>query len=70
MQARILDQVAGELPAIKIGKINVDDNGELAARFGVHTIPYLVIFKDGRKVNEYVGMREAQVLIDALQAVS
>lgn len=70
MQIPILDQVGETLPAVKIGKVNVDENGELAAQFVVNTIPYLVIFKDGRKVNEFVGLRQAQVLIDALQAAS
>ena len=68
MQNPILDQIAAQLPTVKIGKVNVDDNGELAARFGVNTIPYLVVFKDGKKVNEFVGMRQANVLVDALQA--
>ena len=69
MQIPILDQVAQKLPEVKIGKVNVDDHGDLAAQFGVNTIPYLVIFKDGKKVNEFVGMRQANVLIDALGAV-
>ena len=69
MQIPILDQVAEKWPAVKIGKVNVDENGELAVQFGVNTIPYLVIFKDGKKVNEFVGMRQANVLIDALAAV-
>lgn len=68
MQIPILDQVAEKLPAVKIGKVNVDENGDLAVQFGVNTIPYLVIFKDGKKVNEFVGMRQANVLIDALGA--
>jgi thioredoxin 1 len=68
MQIPILDQIAEQMPDVKIGKINVDDNGDLAVQFGVNTIPYLVIFKDGQKVNEFVGMRQAPVLIDALNA--
>ncbi len=66
MQLPILDQVAEKIPAVKIGKVNIDENRELAAQYGVETIPYLVLFKDGRKVNEFVGMRQASVLIDAL----
>lgn len=68
MQIPILDQVAQQVPAVKIGKINVDENGELAVQFGINTIPYLVIFKDGQKVSDFVGLRQAQVLIDALAA--
>ncbi len=68
MQIPILDQVAAKMPAVKIGKVNVDENSDLAGQFGVNTIPYLIIFKDGRKVSDFVGMRQAQVLIDALAA--
>ena len=68
MQIPILDQVAEKMPDVKIGKVNVDDNGDLAVQFGVNTIPYLVIFKDGRKVSDFVGMRQAQALLDALAA--
>ncbi len=66
MQLPILDQIAAQLPAVKIGQVNVDANGELAARFGVNTIPYLVVFKDGKKAADFVGLRQAQTLIDAL----
>ncbi len=68
MQIPILDQVAEKLPAVKIGKVNVDENSDLAVQFGVNTIPYLLIFKDGQKVGDFVGMRQANVLIDALNA--
>ncbi len=70
MQSPILDQVAEQLPGVKIGKINVDDNGDLAVRFGINTIPYLVIFKDGNKVADFVGLRQAQVLVEALRAAT
>lgn len=68
MQIPILDEVAVQVPGAKIGKVNVDDHGELAARFGVNTIPYLVIFKDGKKVADFTGLRQAPVLVDALRA--
>ena len=68
MQIPILDEVARQMPEVKIGKINVDDHGDLAAQFGVNTIPYLVIFKDGQKAADFVGLRQANVLVDALRA--
>ncbi len=70
MQIPILEEVARQVPNVKIGKVNIDDNGELAVRFSVNTIPYLVIFKNGLKVADFVGMRQANILIDALQSVS
>ena len=66
MQLPILEQVAAQLPDVKIGKVNVDDNPELAAQFGVNTIPYLIIFKDGQKAQDFVGLRQAPVLVQAL----
>ena len=67
MQMPALEQVAVALPDVKIGKVNVDDNPELAAEFGVNTIPYLLIFRDGKQVQSFVGMRQASVLVDALK---
>ena len=68
MQIPILDEVARQRPDVRIAKINVDDHGDLAAQFGVNTIPYLVIFKDGKTAADFVGLRQASVLIDALDA--
>lgn len=68
MQIPILDQVAAKVPAVKIGKVNVDDEPDLAASYGVNTIPYLVVFKDGQKKADFVGLRQANVLVEALQA--
>ena len=68
LQNPILDQVAAKMPWVKIGKVNVDENGPLATQYGVNTIPYLVIFKQGKKAAEFVGLRQAHVLVEALQA--
>lgn len=70
MQIPILDQIAENMPHVKIGKVNVDENSELAVQFGINTIPYLVIFKEGKKVAEFVGLRQANVLTDALNAAT
>ena len=67
MQLPILEQVATLVPDVKIGKVNVDENPDLAAQFGVNTIPYLLIFKDGKQVQSFVGVRQASVLADALK---
>ena len=67
--APAVEALADELDGrIRVAGVNVDDAPDVAARFGVNTIPYLVIFKDGKKVNEFVGMRQANVLVDALNA--
>jgi thioredoxin 1 len=56
MIAPILDELAGELQAqAKIVKINVDENPLVAGQFGVMSIPTLLLFKDGKKVDQKVG---------------
>ena len=59
----IVDEIAAERSDIKVGKINVDEQPELAAQFGVMSIPTLVVMKSGRIVNQAVGARpKAQIL--------
>jgi thioredoxin 1 len=56
MIAPILDELAGELQAkARIVKINVDENPVVAGQFGVMSIPTLLLFKDGKKVDQKVG---------------
>ena len=63
MVSPVLDEIAEERQDIKVGKINVDEQPELAAQFGVMSIPTLVVMKDGRIVNQMVGARpKAQIL--------
>ena len=63
MVSPIVDEIAAERSDIKVCKINVDEQPELAAQFGVVSIPTLVVMKDGRIVNQAVGARpKAQLL--------
>lgn len=64
MQGNILDQLDKELPGgqAKIVKINVDEEPELAASFGVQSIPTLLFYKDGQIVNKAVGVRDIAAL--------
>ena len=63
MVSPIVDEIAAERSDIKVGKINVDEEPELAAQFGVMSIPTLVVMKNGRIVNQAVGARpKAQIL--------
>ena len=57
MIAPIVEEIAEERSDIKVGKINVDDEPELATRFGIMSIPTLVVIKDGEIVNKLVGAR-------------
>ena len=56
MLSPIVDEVASERPDVKVGKINVDEQPELAQQFGIMSIPTLLVFKNGEKVQESVGL--------------
>ena len=53
----IVDEVADERSDVKVGKVNVDEQPELAGEFGVMSIPTLLVFEQGRLVNQAVGAR-------------
>jgi thioredoxin 1 len=56
MLAPSIEQLSTEYAGkVKIGKLNTDDNGDVAAKFGIRSIPTLLIFKDGQVVNQLVG---------------
>ena len=63
MVSPIVDEIAAERGDIKVGKVNVDEQPELAGQFGVMSIPTLVVMKRGKVVNQMVGARpKAQIL--------
>ena len=57
MLSPIVDEVAEERSDVKVGKVNVDEQPDLAAQFGVMSIPTLLVFQNGRLVNQAVGAR-------------
>ena len=63
MVGPILDEIAGERSDIKVAKVNVDEQPELAGQFGVMSIPTLVVMKEGRIFQQAMGARpKAQIL--------
>ena len=58
MQGEILEQIAADHPEYRIGKVNVDENRELAMRFGIEAIPTMIVFKNGQAVEKIVGLRQ------------
>lgn len=67
MLAPILEEVSQEIPEIKICKINVDKEPELASRFGVINIPMLVVMEEGKMVNQSIGFVMKQQVVELLQ---
>lgn len=71
MLTPILEQLATEKgDAVKIGKVNVDDSPDLAAQFGVRSIPMLVFFKDGKQMDSVVGVQSKDALIKRVEALA
>ncbi len=65
----IVEELAAEYDGkVKVAKINVDDNRELATRFGIRGIPTVMIFKDGNVHTSYVGVKPKEELASALDS--
>ena len=67
MLAPVIEELANERTDIKVGKVNVDDEGELASAFGVASIPTVVLMKNGKVVAQSVGYRPKEQLLDMLK---
>ncbi|MCL2671447.1 MAG: thioredoxin [Clostridiales bacterium] len=67
MIAPVLEDVAKEAPDVKVGKINVDEQPKLATRFGVTSIPTLVVMKDGVVVKKSIGARPKAAILGMLR---
>ncbi len=68
--APLIDELANENPNVKIGKVNIDDNPGAAQRFGVSSIPTLLVFKNGDVSDSFVGVRPKSQLQQALTSAS
>lgn len=66
MVGPIVSEIAEERSDVKVGKINVDEQPELAAQFGVMSIPMLAVMKDGKVVNQAVGARPKEQILAML----
>lgn len=65
--ASTITEVADEMVGkAKVGKVNVDEQSELASKYGVMSIPTLIVLKDGKEVERFVGGRPKQFLVDIL----
>ena len=67
MLSPIVDEIAEEVQTIKIGKVNVDEQQDLAGKYGVMSIPTLILFKNGQPVNKSVGAKSKAALLDFIK---
>jgi len=69
IQGPIVEQVAEQIRgAAKIAKLDVDAAAKIAQRFNISSIPTLIVFKDGKPVQQFVGITQAETLVSAIQA--
>ena len=66
MVGPVIDEIAQERPDIKVGKINVDENPELAEAFDVMTIPTLMVMENGEVIGQTVGARPKNAILAML----
>ena len=64
--APTIDEIAEEQSAVKVGKVNVDDEGELARQFRVMSIPTLMFFKGGELVQRSVGGKSQEEILEMI----
>ena len=67
MVVPMVEQIAEERPDIKVGKINIDEQLELASQFGIMSIPTLLVMRDGQVVKRASGARPKQAILEMLQ---
>lgn len=67
MLSPIIDEVAKEIDKVKIGKVNVDEEDELAAQFAVMSIPTLILFENGKPVKQIVGVQSKSAILNMIE---
>ena len=68
MLGPVIEQLAGQYPDVVVGKVNVDDEQELALRYGVMSIPTVIFFKDGKEIDRKVGVMPPEAFTQVLDA--
>ncbi len=63
MLSPVVDEIAEENSNIKVGKVNVDEQEELAMRFGIMSIPTLIVFKNGEVVKKTMGVQPKAAIL-------
>lgn len=67
MLSPLVDQVAEEVTSVKVGKVNVDEQPDLAVKFGVMSIPMLILFENGEAVKKSIGAIPKSQILDFIK---
>jgi len=71
VQDPILEEVAAEMKGqVLIGKVNVDDNRTLASKYGIMNIPTMLLFRNGEKLHQFVGVQSKERILQVLKKYS
>lgn len=70
MIAPALEEISNEMPNIDVAKVNIDENPDIAATFGVRSIPTLMLFKDGKPAAVQVGAQSKSKLVDWIKGAA
>ena len=68
MLGPVIEQLDNQYPDVVVGKVNVDDEQELAMRYGVMSIPTVIFFKDGKEIDRKVGVMPPEAFAQVLEA--
>ena len=68
MLGPVIEQLDNQYPDVVVGKVNVDDEQELAMRYGVMSIPTVIFFKDGKEIDRKVGVMPAGAFTQVLDS--
>ena len=66
MIAPFVEEIANERPDITVGKVNVDLDSEIAVKYGIVSIPTLIVFENGKAVDRMMGARPKDVILEML----
>jgi len=67
MLSPIIDEIEAEIKDLKVAKVNVDENSDLASKFNISSIPCVLIFKDGRLIDTLIGFRQKREYLNAIK---
>ena len=67
MLSPIIDEIAKETDKVKVGKVNVDEESELATQFAVMSIPTLILFENGKPVKQMVGSQPKSAILSMIE---
>lgn len=69
MMGPVIDELSGDVTAVKIGKLNVDEHPSIAQTYGIMSIPTIKVFKGGQIVKEFVGVQQKDKLKSELENI-